>query len=47
MIVALLIAALILALVEEFTARGRSLVGWAAVLIAIAILVTEGVFPRI
>lgn len=47
MIIALLFAALILALVELLQARGRSLVGWAVVLICIALLVTEGVFPRL
>lgn len=31
-------AALILALVEEFQAQGRSLLGWAVVLVCIALL---------
>jgi hypothetical protein len=35
---ALLIAALVLALVDEFQAQGRSLVGWAVVLVCIALL---------
>jgi len=47
MIIALLVAALILALVELLIERGRSILGWAVVLIAIALLVSEGFFPRI
>jgi hypothetical protein len=39
MTLALLLAALILALVEEFQAGGRSLLGWAVVLVCIALLV--------
>ena len=35
---ALALVALILALVEEFRDRGQSLIGWAVVLIAIALL---------
>ena len=35
---ALLIAALLLALVDEVRARGQSLTGWAVVLIAFALL---------
>lgn len=38
MTTALLLAALIVALVDELIARGRNLVGWAVVLIAIALL---------
>lgn len=35
---ALTIAALVLALIEEFNAGGRSLLGWAVVLICAALL---------
>jgi hypothetical protein len=35
---ALFIAALVLALIEEFQARGRSLLGWAVVLVCIGLL---------
>lgn len=35
---ALTIVALILALIDEFQAQGRSLVGWAVVALAIALL---------
>lgn len=34
----LLLAALIVALVDEFIAHGRSLLGWAVVLICVALL---------
>lgn len=34
----LFVIALVLALIEEFQAQGRSLVGWAAVAIAIGLL---------
>lgn len=34
----LIVVGLILALVDEFQAKGQSLVGWAVVLIAIALL---------
>jgi drug/metabolite transporter superfamily protein YnfA len=34
----LVIVALILALVDEFQANGRSLVGWAVVLVCVALL---------
>lgn len=34
----LTVVALILALVDEFQAQGRSLTGWAVVLVAIALL---------
>ncbi|HKR50533.1 MAG TPA: hypothetical protein VJT72_13350 [Pseudonocardiaceae bacterium] len=34
----LILVALVLALVEEFQAQGRSLVGWAVVLVCIALL---------
>ena len=36
--VALIVAALILALVDEFQSRGQSLTGWAVVLVCIALL---------
>jgi len=36
--VALTIAALVLALVEELQSRGRSLVGWAVVFLCLALL---------
>lgn len=39
LVTALLIAALVLALIEEFQAQGRSLIGWAVVLVAIALLI--------
>lgn len=38
-VTALIIAALILALIVEFSARGRDLVAWAAVLVCMALLV--------
>ena len=38
-VTALIIAALILALVDEFQAQGRSLVGWAVVFVCIALLI--------
>lgn len=38
MTVALILAGLILALVEEFQAGGKSLLGWAVVLIGIALV---------
>jgi hypothetical protein len=34
----LILGALLLALIEEFQAQGRSLVGWAVVLISVALL---------
>ncbi len=42
MIVPLALVALILALVEELQARGRSLVGWAVVFLALAVLMGNG-----
>ena len=39
MTTAILIAALVIALVDEFVAHGRSLLGWAVVLVCIALLV--------
>ncbi len=38
MTLALVIAGLVLALVEEFVAHGRSLLGWAVVLVCVALL---------
>jgi len=34
----LIIGALLLALIEEFQAQGRSLIGWAVVLVCVALL---------
>lgn len=44
-VVVLAFVALVLALVAELLARGRSLEGWAAVALSLAILVSHGVFP--
>ncbi len=43
----LIIVALILALIDQFRAKGQSLTTWAVIALAIAALIVAGVLPAV